>query len=213
MNYILFNKDSLSVFLKNRLILLRKHIEDIPLDKFFEANLERLVKESEKKFWLKLPELSGKAPSVSPSEISITNGDFGRNIPDKATKFTVTISFTGDQDLFLYEPPQSDTNKPEIEKMLPNSIILTIIEHNPIATEVSEKITALIEKIKLFLSWVKDTVDTFKPLSPTGENDDVTGFNELVTAIAKNEIAKRQSQLKASKNIAQDIENLLNQNQ
>jgi hypothetical protein len=210
MNYTLFSKGSLEMFLNSRLILLRKHIEDIPSDKFFEANLEKLVKESEKKFWLKLPELS--ALSVSPSEISITKGDFGRNTPDKATKYTVTIPFTGDQNLFFYEPPHSDINKPEIEQMLPSSIILTIIEHNPIATEVSEKIKAVMEKINLFLSRVKDSADAFKPLSPTGENDDVTGFNEIVTAIAKNEIAKRQSQLKASKGIAQDIENLLNQN-
>lgn len=213
MVFTLFNKGLLQVFLNSRLISLKKHIEDIPSNKLLKVNLERLVKESEKEFWIKLPELLENNLSVSPSEISVKKDDFGRNTLNKATKFTVTIPFTGDQDLLLYEPQQSETNKPEIEKIVPSSIIFAITEDNPVSTEVSEKIKEVIKRIKLFLSWVKDTVDAFEPLSPMRENNDFRGFNELVTATAKSEIAKRQSQLKASEGIAQDIENLLNQNQ
>ena len=145
----------------------------------------------------------------------MTKNNFGRNTSVKATRFTVSIPFTGDQDLFRYTPQKSETNKPEIEKIVDNSIIF-IVEHDPVVPEVAEKTKKVIEKINLFLLWVKDTldsVDSSDPLYLIRENNDVRGFNELVTATTKSEIAKRQSQLKASKGVAQDIENLLNQNQ
>ena len=67
MNFTLFNDDLLKIFLRDRLTRLREHIEGIHSDKSFEGNLERLVKESEKKFWLKIPELLENSYSVGAS--------------------------------------------------------------------------------------------------------------------------------------------------
>lgn len=190
---ILFSRGDLERYLVERKSALKSEIENFQSNDLLNVSEEDLFKYLVDKYVIELPVLQeDKIYIADQSEVDIDVSrriefDYGGTV--KGLQVAIAIPFTGDSELFQYQPSNYTLNPPKgkvaKEEM---HLIYRRADHNPV--ELKRAYEGDVNKIKQYLNWVAE---------------DVRNFNNSLEEFTKQVVAQRKKRLLDNQNLVSSL--------